>query len=110
MTFVSYCGILSRFMFMSITPDFIGHPVLPFLFLQANMICRFVMARGVGGLPLRRPLSTSGQVRPLASVTSSIVPNGIRVYPPSRPAREVLNAGVAHALRVCPFRRILSAI
>ena len=27
MTFVSYCGILSRFMFMSITPDFIGHPV-----------------------------------------------------------------------------------
>ncbi len=33
MTFVSYCGILSRFMFMSITPDFIGHPVPSFIII-----------------------------------------------------------------------------
>ena len=33
----------------------------------------------------------------LASVTSSIVPNVIRAYPPRRPARFGLNAGVAHA-------------
>ena len=35
----------------------------------------------------------------LASVTSSIVPNVIRAYPPRRPARFGLNAGVAHAAR-----------
>ena len=50
---------------MSITPDFIGHPVLPFLLLQANMICRFVMARGVGGLPLR-PLRETTLSRKIA--------------------------------------------
>ena len=33
----------------------------------------------------------------LASVTSSIVQNVIRTYPPSRPARFGLNAGVADA-------------
>ena len=98
MTFVSYCGILSRFMFMSITPDFIGHSVLPFLLLQANMICRFVMARGVGGLPLRRPLSTSGQVRPSCPTYPRHTQS---LYPSRRKAAEDVAPPARCSMRVC---------
>ena len=72
---------------------------LYFVSFRAILSPALVWARGVGGDHLSRFAARS--LRPgefaLASVTSSIVPNVIRAYPPRRPARFGLNAGVAPA-------------
>ena len=87
---------------------------MPLYFVSFRAILSPALVRGsrCRRMPTWRrscPPSTCGPFA-LASVTSSIVPNVIRTYPPSRPARFGLNADVAHAacnwgyyLRCCSF-------
>ena len=81
---------LQRYNIFLICANFSLGIFLYFRFCFCSFPC---LARGVGRLPLRCPLSARGQFA-LASVASSVVPNDIRAYPLRRPARFGLNAGV----------------
>ena len=56
-------------------------------------------ARGVGGLPLRCPVSATGRVRHLPSALCQLRSHLMRALPNVRPARKRLNADVADAAR-----------
>jgi hypothetical protein len=107
--FLPFLGIESRFSVLcahfrrarnSTSPWRIVSSAVPFRYTAIPLFRFPCSARGVGGLPLRCPPSTCGQFA-LASVTLSIVPNGIRLYPPCRPARSV-------SMRVYSLRDVCS--